>query len=100
MVKVEEAISKMNDTMSLYEQNTKLMEQRLNTLQNLVLQRQQGPVIYSNTNQDVVAFRSNGVPQTYGATYNRDKNQCFYCGVLGHRIPDCVCIMTLGLGVD
>jgi hypothetical protein len=67
-VKVEEAISKMNDTMLLYEQHTKLMEQRLSTLQNMVSQRPQGPTIYSNPNQGAVAFRSNGAPQAYGET--------------------------------
>ena len=98
-VKVEEAISKMNDTMSLYEQHTKLMDQRLNTLQNLVLQRSQGPTIYSNPNQGAVAFRSNGAPQTYGGMYNRDKEQCFYCGEPGYRIPDCVHVLRhLDLG--
>ena len=98
-VKVEEAISKMNDTMSLYEQHTKLMEQRLSTLQNLVSQRPQGPSIYSNPNQGAVAFRSNGAPQAYGGTYNREKEQCFYCGEPGHRIPDCVHVLRhLDLG--
>ena len=98
-VKVEEAISKMNDTMSLYEQHTKLMEQRLSTLQNLVSQRLQGPTIYSNPNQSAVAFRSNSAPQAYGTTYNRDKDQCFYCGELGHRISDCVHVLRhLDLG--
>lgn len=98
-VKMEEAISKMNDTMSLYEQHTKSMDQRLNTLQNLVSQRQQGPVIYSNPNQGAMAFRSNGAPQAYGGTYSRDKDQCFYCGETGHRIPDCVHVLRhLDLG--
>ncbi len=41
-IKVEEAISKMNNTMSLYEQHTKLMDQRLATLQTLVSQKQAG----------------------------------------------------------
>jgi hypothetical protein len=98
-VKVEESISKMNDTMSLYQQHTKLMEQRLNTLQNMVSQKPQGPVIYSNPNQGAAAFRSNSAPQAYGGTYNREKEQCFYCGEVGHRIPDCVHVLRhLDLG--
>ncbi len=98
-VKVEKVISKMNDTMSLYEQHTKLMEQRLSTLQNMVSQRPQGPTIYSNPNQGAAAFRSNDAPQAYGGTYNREKEQCFYCGELGHRIPDCVHVLRhLDLG--
>jgi hypothetical protein len=98
-VKVEEAISKMNDTMSLYEQHTKLMKQRLSTLQNMVSQRQQGPTIYSNPNQGTAAFRSNGAPQAYGGAYNREKEQCFYCREIGHRIPDCVHVLRhLDLG--
>ena len=89
-VKMEEAISKMNDTMSLYEQHTKLMDQRLATLQNLVSQRQAGSVSYSNPNQGATSYRNNGAQPTYGNTYNRDKDQCFYCGEIGHRIPECV----------
>lgn len=98
-IKVEEAISKMNDTMSLYEQHTKLMDQRLATLQTLVSQKQAGPVIYSNPAQGSSSYRNNGVPQTYGNAYSRDKDQCFYCGELGHRIPDCVHVLRhLDLG--
>ena len=80
----------MNDTMSLYEQHTKLMDQRLATLQNLVSQRQAVPVIYSNPKQGATSYRNNGAQPTYGNTYNQDKDQCFYCGEMGHRIPDCV----------
>jgi hypothetical protein len=77
-VKLEETIAKMNDSMNLQTQQSRLMDQKLATLNALIMQKTSN-VTYGNTG--ALASRSN---QVVG-----QNDKCFYCEETGHRIGDC-----------
>jgi hypothetical protein len=77
-VKLEETIAKMNDSMKLQHQQSKLMDQKLATLNALIVQK------------TTANYGSSGSGGTFRSNMSGGQgDKCFYCEELGHRIGDC-----------
>jgi hypothetical protein len=83
-VKLEEAVARLTDSINLQTQYNKQMDQRVSNLQNVMsLSRSNQSQSYGMSSQPALQKPQTSVSNT-GLL-----GKCFYCEVVGHRIPDC-----------
>ena len=96
-VKLEEAVARLTDTITLQTQYNKQMDQKLASLQSFMSQSRSMQNQGFGMNNQTTYNRSQ--PQASGAGYSNNAGKCFYCEEIGHRIPDCDDVHThLDLG--
>ena len=86
-VRLEEAIVRLSDTLDIQAQSNKRIEQRLSNLQSFVNQPRPAQNGYGLPAAQTGFGRALLPPSN--SVSREGTGNCFYCGLPGHRIPDC-----------